>query len=97
MYMYTIQCVPEKRKPIIQVNFYENCNDLSEKVYIVTNSVYPLSFDTTYMYMMHWPCMAKHEPIQMVMSKFICAEWEFKGLTGSATFQNKGTCWKDIH
>ena len=28
------------------------------------------------------------------MSKMICAEWEFKGLTGSATFQNKGTCWK---
>ena len=22
---------------------------------------------------------------------------EFKVLTGSATFQNKGTCWKDIH
>ena len=31
-----IQCVPEKRKPINQVNFSENCNDLSEKVYIVT-------------------------------------------------------------
>ena len=31
-----IQCVPEKRKPINRVNFSENCNDLSEKVYIVT-------------------------------------------------------------
>ena len=31
-----IQCIPEKRKPINQVNFSENCNDLSEKVYIVT-------------------------------------------------------------
>ena len=31
-----IQCVPEKRKPINQVNFSENCNDLSEKVYTVT-------------------------------------------------------------
>ena len=31
-----IQCVPEKRKPINQVNFSENCNDLSDKVYIVT-------------------------------------------------------------
>ena len=31
-----IQCVPEKRKPINWVNFSENCNDLSEKVYIVT-------------------------------------------------------------
>ena len=39
-YMYWkyayIQCVPEKRKPINQVNFSENCDDLSEKVYIVT-------------------------------------------------------------
>ena len=32
----SIQCVPEKRKPINRVNFSENCNDLSEKVYIVT-------------------------------------------------------------
>ena len=31
-----IQCVPEKRKPINRVNFSENCNDFSEKVYIVT-------------------------------------------------------------
>ena len=31
-----IQCVPEKRKPISQVNFSENYNDLSKKVYIVT-------------------------------------------------------------
>ena len=44
----TIQCVPEKRKPINQVNFSENCNELSEKVYIVTKSSYPLSFDTNY-------------------------------------------------
>ena len=43
---------------------------------------------------MYWPCMNKHWPFQMVMSKIICAEWEFKGLTGSATFENKGTCWK---
>ena len=66
-----------------------------KKFTLLQNSVYPLYFDTTYK--MYWPCMAKHEPIQMVMSKLICAEWEFKGLTGSATFQNKGTCWKDIH
>ena len=32
----SIQCVPEKIKPINQVNFSENCKDLSEKVYIVT-------------------------------------------------------------
>ena len=31
-----IQCVPEKRKPINRVNFSENCNELSEKDYIVT-------------------------------------------------------------
>ena len=31
-----IQCVPEKRKPINQVIFSENYNDLSKKVYIVT-------------------------------------------------------------
>ena len=31
-----IQCVPEKRKPINQVDFSENYNDLSKKVYIVT-------------------------------------------------------------
>ena len=39
-----IQCVPmySKRKPIIQVNFSENWNDLSEKVYIVTK--FSLSF-----------------------------------------------------
>ena len=32
----TIQCVPENRKLINRVNFSENCNDLSEQVYIVT-------------------------------------------------------------
>ena len=30
------QCVQEKRKPINQVNFFQNYNDLSKKVYIVT-------------------------------------------------------------
>ena len=63
-----------------------------KRITFVQNSVYPLSFDTSYK--MYWPCMNKHWPFQMVMSKLICAEWEFKGLTGSATFQNKGTCWK---
>ena len=33
---HTVQCVPEKRNPINQVNFSENYNDLSKKVYIVT-------------------------------------------------------------
>ena len=36
MLRFSIQCVPEKRKPINQVNFSENYNDLSEIVYIVT-------------------------------------------------------------
>ena len=90
----TIQCVPEKRKPINRFTFSENCNDLSEKVYIVTKFSLSSFFDTSYK--MYWPCMSKHGPFQMVMSKMICAEWEFKGFTGSVTFQNKGTCWKDI-
>ena len=34
--LFAIQCVPQKRKPINQVNFSENCNDLSEKAYIFT-------------------------------------------------------------
>ena len=33
---WSIQCVPQKRKPIIRVNFSENCNDLSEEAYIFT-------------------------------------------------------------
>ena len=30
-----IQCVPEEWKPINQVNYSENCNDLFKRVYIV--------------------------------------------------------------
>ena len=66
-----------------------------KKFTLLQNSVYPLSFDKGYK--MYWPCMAEHELFQMVMSNLICAEYEFKGLTGSATFHNKGMCWKDIH
>ena len=61
-----------------------------KKFTLLQNSVYPISYDTSYK--MYWPCMTKYEPFQMVMSKLICAEWEFKGLKGSATFQNKWTC-----
>ena len=34
--------------------------------------------------------MSKHGPFQMVMSKMICAEWEFKGLSGLSRFRMKG-------
>ena len=61
-----------------------------KKFTLLQNSIYPLSFDTSYK--MYRPCMTKHGPFQMVMSKMICAEWEFKGLMGPVTFQNKGTC-----
>ena len=62
----------------------ENCNDLSEKAYIFTFILTPVTRCID---------MQTQWPFQMVMSKMICAEWEFKGLTGSATIQNKGTCW----
>ena len=59
-----------------------------KKFTLLQNSVYLLSFDTSYK--MYWPCMNKHWPFQMVMSKIICAEWEFKGLTGLRLFRKKG-------
>ena len=36
LFFWDAQCVREKRKPINQVNFSENCNDSSEKIYLVT-------------------------------------------------------------
>ena len=72
--MTFIYCASQKKgKPKIdQVNFSDNCNDLSEMFTLSQNSVYPLSFDTSYK--MYWPCMAKHEPFQILMSKLICAK-----------------------
>ena len=70
---------------------------------LLQNSVYPLSFDTSYK--MYRPCMTKHEPFQIVMSKIICAEWEFKGLKGKfssgiegalATKSNYHFKWKQL-
>ena len=80
----------KKGNPLIKLIFLKTVMIYQKKFTLLQNSVYPLSFDTSYK--MYWPCMTKHEPFQMVMSKLICAEWEFEGLTGSATFQNKGTC-----
>ena len=57
--------------------FSENVNDLSEKVYIITK----LSLSSFFWHQLFWPCMNKHGPFQIVMSKIICAEWEFKGFT----------------
>ena len=59
-----------------------------EKFTLLQNSVYPLSFDTSYE--MYWLCMTKHEPFKMVMSILICAECEFEVLTPSASFRTKG-------
>ena len=88
-YHYNIQGVPEKRKPINQVNFSENCNDLSRTNLHVYKIQFILFLLTPVTRCIAWPCMAKHEPFQILMSTLICAEYEFKGLTGSATFQNQ--------
>ena len=64
----TIQCVPQKRKPINRVNFSENCNDLSEKAYRVYKIQFIL-FLLTPVTRCSRPCMNKHWPFQMVMSK----------------------------
>ena len=42
----------EKRKLINQIYFSEKHNDLSNKFTLLQNSVYPLSFDTSYK--MYW-------------------------------------------
>ena len=84
---WIIQCVPQKGKPINLVNFSENCNDLSEKAYIFTK--FSLSSFFWHQIQDVLTMQNKHWPFQMVMSKMICTEWEFKG-SGSATFQSKG-------
>ena len=42
------QYVPEKRKPIIQVKFSENYNDLNPKKFTLLQNSVHLSFDTSY-------------------------------------------------
>ena len=41
-------------------------------VTLLQYSVYPRSFDTRYK--IYWPCVAELEPVQIMMSKLICAE-----------------------
>lgn len=84
-----IQCIPQKRKPINRFNFSENCNKLSEEAYIFTK----FSLSSFFWHQLQdtcnisWPCMNKHWPFHIVMSKMICAEFVFKGLP---CFRTKG-------
>ena len=78
-----IKCVPQKRKPINRVNFSENCNDLSEKAYILQIQfiIYLLTPVTR--------CIGHakyHWPFSNGMSKMICALY-FSSFNGVATFQ----------
>ena len=76
----------ECRKPINQVNFSERLKwFISKSFTLLHTSVYPLSFDNSYK--MYWPCMAKDEPLHMVMSTLIGPEYDFRGLTGSEMVQ----------
>ena len=77
---------------MFRANFSENCNDLSEKAYILTK----FSLSSFFWHQLQ-DVLAMHEQALTISNgdvNIICAEWEFKGLTGYATFQNKGTCWK---
>ena len=91
---YYIQCVPQKRKPINRVNFSENCNDLSEKAYIFTK----FSLSSFFWHQLQ-DVLAMHEQALTISNgdvKNDLPEWEFKGLTGSATFQKQRDVLKDM-
>ena len=62
----------KKGNPEIKLTFQRAVMIYQKKFTLLQNSVYPLSFDTSYK--MCWSCMAEHEPFEMVMSKLICAE-----------------------
>ena len=62
----------KKGNPQIKLIFLETAMICQKKFTLLQKSAYPLSFDTSYK--MYWPCMAKHEPFEMVMSKLNCAE-----------------------
>ena len=73
MIIYNIYSVSQKKgKPQIKLIFLKTAMICQKTFTLLQNSVYPLLFDTSYK--MYWPCMAKHEPFEMVMSKLICAE-----------------------
>ena len=84
---------PRKRKPINQVNFYVNCNELSKKSFHCYRIQFILFLVTPVT-----RCIG-HAWLSTNHFKWwlICAKYEVKGLTGSATFLNKWMCWKDIH
>ena len=90
----TLQCVPEKKETHKSSKFFWKLQWFIRKSLHCYKIQFILFLLTPVIRCIGHACMTKHEPFQMVMSKLICAEWEFKGLTGSATFQNKGTCWK---
>ena len=62
----------KKGSPSIKLIFLKTVMIYQKKFTLLENSIYLLSFDTSYK--MYWPCMAKHEPFKIVMSKLICAE-----------------------
>ena len=91
-----VQFVPEKRKPINQVNLSKRCNDLFKKVYIVTK----FSLSSFFWHQLQ-DVLVMHGRARTISNGDVKIDLRrigvFKGLTGSATFQNKGTRWKDIH
>ena len=66
----------KKGNPCIELIFQKTVTIYQKRYTLLQNSAYPLSFDTSYK--MYWLCMNKHGPFQMVMSKVICAEYEFR-------------------
>ena len=60
----------KKRKPINQVTLSENCNELSENVYIVSE----LSLSSLFCHQLQGVLAIRGQPRIMVMSKLICAE-----------------------
>ena len=81
--------VSQKRKPINRLEIFHN----------VRKGLHFYKILIKYLFYWHITryieCMNKHWPFQMVLSKIICAEWEF--LTGSATMSQIDVVEPDIH